>query len=267
MGLTSRHLVIPISEHQDTVGPMARTVKDAAYILQAIAGVDSHDNYTSGIPDRIIPNYIAACSFSALAGSRIGIPRNVISLLSQKKTGPIVESFEQALKVLQAAGATIVEDTNFTAAVEFWNSTQWQTVINADFVANMQSYLGSLSYNPQNISSLSDIREFTKSFPPEEYPARDVGGWDQALLLGWNNTDPRFWPAYQQNLYYGKEGGLLGAIDRNHLDAVILPANFAAHWASPAGSPIVTVPLGSYPNGVPVVRNPWGLVQSAPNIP
>jgi amidase len=50
VGLTSRSLVIPISEHQDTVGPMARTVKDAAYILQAIAGPDQYDNYTSAIP-------------------------------------------------------------------------------------------------------------------------------------------------------------------------------------------------------------------------
>jgi len=47
VGLTSRFLVIPISEHQDTVGPMARSVKDAAYILSAIAGKDANDNYTS----------------------------------------------------------------------------------------------------------------------------------------------------------------------------------------------------------------------------
>jgi amidase len=175
---------------------MSRTVKDAAYILQAIAGADSHDNYTFAIPNRTMPDYIAACNLSALAGSRLGVPRNVISLLSHERTGPIVESFEQALVVLQAAGATIVEDANFTAAVEFWYSTLWQTVINADFVADMQSYLRSLSYNPRDIKSLSDIREFTKSFPLEEYPARDTSGWDQALLLGWNNTDPRFWPVY-----------------------------------------------------------------------
>ena len=54
VGLTSRDLVIPISEHQDTVGPMARTVKDAAYVLQAIAGLSPYDNYTSAIP---FPNY------------------------------------------------------------------------------------------------------------------------------------------------------------------------------------------------------------------
>ena len=76
VGLTSRYLVIPISEHQDTVGPMARTVKDAAIILQAIAGKDRNDNYTAAIPfdcDKM-PDYVAALDKDGLAGARIGIP-------------------------------------------------------------------------------------------------------------------------------------------------------------------------------------------------
>lgn len=79
VGLTSRYLVIPISERQDTVGPMARTVKDAAYLLQAIAGADSHDNYTSAIPNNgTIPDYLAACDYSAFSGARIGVAWNGI---------------------------------------------------------------------------------------------------------------------------------------------------------------------------------------------
>ena len=82
VGLTSRSLVIPISPHQDTVGPMARTVKDAAYLLNAIAGFDASDNYTSAIPypDYSVPDYVSACNFSALHGKRIGIPRNVFDV-------------------------------------------------------------------------------------------------------------------------------------------------------------------------------------------
>jgi amidase len=82
VGLTSRSLVIPISEHQDTVGPMARTVKDAAYLLNAIAGFDETDNYTSAIPypDYVLPDYVAACNFSALSGVRLGVPRNVFDV-------------------------------------------------------------------------------------------------------------------------------------------------------------------------------------------
>jgi len=267
VGLTSRHLVIPISEHQDTVGPMTRTVKDAAYILQAIAGVDPRDNYTSAIPGGTIPDYVAACNIAALSGSRIGIPRNAISLLLRNNTGAIIKDFENALEVLRDAGSIIVEDTNFTAAAEYLDSDLgWAGIPSADFPVNLQSYLRSLTYNPNKITSLADTREFTQSFPLEEYPARNTERWDKALQT-WNNTDPRFWPAYQRNLYYGGEGGLLGAIERNNLDAVLLPSTFASHWAAGVGTPIVTVPLGFYPATEPVKTNSWGLVETAPNVP
>jgi amidase len=263
-------MVIPISEHQDTIGPMARTVKDAAYILQAIAGVDPYDNYTSAIPNEVVPDFIAACNLSALSGSRLGIPRNVIPLhpLANLTNGPIMDAFEQALGTLREAGATIVEDTNFTAAAEFRHSNASTEVISADFLVNLHDYFESLTYNPRNITSLSELRDFTQSFPLEDYPTRDTADWDQVLEQNWNNTDPRFWPAYQENLYYGGEGGLLGSIERHDLDAVILPTILASKWAAIIGSPIVTVPLGSFPDGVPVVEYPpWNLVESAPNIP
>lgn len=267
VGLTSRHLVIPVSEHQDTVGPMARTVKDAARILHAIAGVDPYDNYTSAIPKNgSIPDYVAACNLSALSGARLGVPRNVISLFSDNTTGPITDAFEEALGIFEAAGAMIVDNTNFTAAKEFKNSTLPTEILNADFVVNLQSYLELLTDNPNNITSLAVLRNFTQAFPLEDYPIRDTGEWDKALQ-NWNNTDPRFWPAYQQNMFYGGEGGLLGAIERNNLDAVILPTKFGHDYAAVIGSPVVTVPLGSYPAGTPIVKNSWGLVQSAPNLP
>ena len=72
---------------------MARTAKDAAHILQAIAGVDPYDNYTSAIPDGIMPDYITACKLSAVSGSRLGIPRDVISLFKDSTTGPMIEAF------------------------------------------------------------------------------------------------------------------------------------------------------------------------------
>ena len=266
VGLTSRYLIIPISERQDTVGPLARTVKDAAHVLQAIAGVDSNDNYTSAIPDGVVPDYLAACKSSALSGVRLGIPRNVMSLRSNQMNGPMITAFEQSLAVLRAAGATIVENTNFTAAAEFQDSNLPAVVSRADFVVNLSSYLGSLTSNPNNITSLADLRKFTQASPLEGFPTRDTAIWD-AALQNWNNTDPRFWLAYQQILYYGSDGGLLGAIERNDLDAVILPSITAPDWAAALGAPIITVPLGFYSADVPVVNNSWGLVESAPNIP
>jgi amidase len=170
---------------------------------------------------------------------------------------------------LRAAGAIVVDNTNFTAARDFLTSTSETQVLNADFIVNLASYLSLLTYNPNNVTSLADVRNFTHRFPLEKWPNRDTAIWDKALFTQkWNNTDPRFWTAYQKDLYYGGEGGLLGALSRNKLDAVILPTAFASSWAAIVGAPIVTVPLGFYPENTPIKRNRRGdLVSTGPNIP
>jgi amidase len=178
----------------------------------------------------------------------------------------IMNAFEKSLDTLRSAGATIIEETNFTAAAEYRSSNLSDVIPQADFVVNLQSYLDKLVYNPNNITSLAALRAFTQSSPLEDYPERDTATWDQALE-NWNNTDPHFWPAYLQYLYFGEEGGLLGAIQRHGLDAVVLPAKYATDWAAMVGTPIITVPLGFYPEGTAVVKNSWGLVEAAPNIP
>ncbi|TDZ49587.1 putative amidase [Colletotrichum trifolii] len=270
VGLTSRHLVIPISEHQDTIGPMARTVKDAAYVLGAIAGADPKDNYTSAIPnDGEIPDYPAACDRYALRGARIGIPRNAISLLSDNTTGVETSAFEAALGVLRAAGALLVENANFTAAEQLAQSSSETAVLNADFITNLASYLSELSHNPNNLTSLADVRDFTQSSELETYPDRNTGIWDEALdEQGFNNSDPRFWAALQESEYLGGEGGLFGTLERHELDAVVLPTSFASTWAAIVGAPVITVPLGFYPANATVVRNRRGnLVDTGPHVP
>lgn len=167
--------MIPISERQNTVGYLTRTVKDAAYILQAIAGRDPYDNYTSVIPNGTVPDYIQSCKISGLSGLPLGIPRNVISLDSRNTTQSVTAAFERTLKILRAAGATIVDDANFTAAEEFRNSSIPGLILRADFVVNIRSYLNSLIYNPKNITSLAQLRNFTQSFPLENYPTRNTG--------------------------------------------------------------------------------------------
>lgn len=267
--MVSRNLIVPLSEHQDTVGPIAKTVKDAAIILQSIAGIDPYDNYTFAIPNNgVLPDYLSACRISALSGARIGIPRNAIALRADSTFGPRLAAFEKAITVLKAAGAIIIENTNFTAAEEFLNSTAEMQVLNADFPVNLAGYLAELTYNPNNVTNLAAVRDFTQRFPKEEFSERDTGIWDDILFKQrWNNTDPRFWVAYQQSLYYGGKGGLLGAIERYHLDAVILPADRSSTFAATAGAPVITVPLGFFPANTVVVRNSRGLVTNGPNIP
>lgn len=271
VGLTSRHLVIPISEHQDTVGPMTRTVKDAAHILQAIAGFDSNDNYTSAIPDNgSIPDYVSACKEDSLQGVRIGVARNVLDLYGSAVDEPLLEAFYQAVSEIEAAGATIV-DANFTAFEDYLSDGNSTLVLNADFLANLRTYLSSLTYNPNNITDLAQLTAFTHAFPAEQYPNRDTAIWDGAdgaLTQGWDNTDPRFWDAYQANLYYGGEGGILGALERTNTSAVLLPTQLSPSIAALVGSPVVTVPMGFYPGDWNVTRNSRDtLVTGGPSIP
>ncbi len=265
VGLTSRDLVIPISEHQDTVGPMARTMKDAAYLLAAIAGQDPNDNYTSAIPFHEIPDYVGACRKDALRGKRIGIPRNV--LFESDEVTPILAAFESAITLIREAGATIVDNTNFTGYDQLLNSTAPLLVLEADFITNLPQYLSQLATNPTGVQDLDDVRNFTQRTPVEEYPDRDTGIWDEALELGFGNTDPRFWAAYQENLLLAGPLGLTGALANYSLDAVILPTSFAPFVPALIGNPVVTVPLGFFPANTTVMTTNRGLSAVGPNLP
>tara|TARA_R110002003_G_scaffold3_30_gene199 strand:- start:4657 stop:5949 length:1293 start_codon:yes stop_codon:yes gene_type:complete len=269
LGLTSRALVIPISEHQDTVGPMARTVKDAAYVLQAIAGPDQYDNYTSAIPwaNSTAPDYVAACQFDALLGKRIGVPRNAIGTRT-RASAPIYDAFEAAITVLRNAGAVIVDNTNYTAYAQYLNSTAEDTVLSGDFGPNLAAYLSQLTYNPQDVHNLADVTNFTQHFPAEEYPSRNTAVFDASLALNFTNTDAQFWAAYQEDLFLGGPGGILGALSTYNLDAVVVPSRVSSGISAIIGAPVITVPLGAYPSNTTVVTNTRGnLNATAPNIP
>ena len=292
VGLTSRSLVIPISSHQDTVGkrsfcygaafgcpkteckywhcagPMARTVSDAAYILSIIAGKDASDNYTLAQPWDTPPDYTKSLNFSSLRGARIGVPRKVITSYQDNTSLPIISAFNAAVKVMEQAGATIVEDADYPAWEGYLRDDNETLVLEADFISDLTAYLTQLETNPNNVTSLADVRNFTQSFPLESYPARDTAVWDDALSLGYNNSDYQFWQAYQASYYYGAEGGVLGALEKYNLDALILPTDYSSGPSARAGLPVVTVPLGSYPANTTVVKSRnWGLVQVGPNIP
>ena len=267
MGLTSRYRVVPISEHQDTVGPMTRTVKDGAKLLQIIAGPDPNDTYTIASPfTHRTPNYLAACKLSGLQGKRIGIAQNVIDE-SAEKVAHSMEAFQYAIKVIADAGANIVENTNFTAYSE-WKKREYNPVTRMDFVTNLAQYLSKLERNPRKIHNIEDLRRFTWSFPPEEYPARNTRNWDTVIEAGLSNTSLEFWPIYQQNLYFGGEGGILGALERHSLDAVVLPTVIAASMPALVGTPIITVPLGAAPCDTAVEKEiGWDVVEMAPGVP
>ncbi len=268
LGLTSRSKVIPISLRQDTVGPIARTVTDAAYLLTAMAGKDKFDNWTSTQPFEEPPNYVEACRFPALRGARIGIPRNGIDYFLGNTTAPIMSAFENALQVIHHAGATITDPANFPSFDFPSLSRNSRIVLDTDFVAGLSDYLSSLVSNPNGLHSLHDITQYTMNDPREEYPNRDTYVWDRELDRNITNSSPESFQAYQANLRMAEEEGVIGALDKYNLDALIMPTFASFHLPAIAGLPVITVPLGFYPADTLVVMNPKGtMVSVGPGIP
>lgn len=274
VGLTSRDLVIPISQHQDCVGPIARTVKDVAYLLQAVAGYSEYDNYTSAIPfpNYTLPDYVAACNFSSLRGKRIGIPRNVFDTPEFRNStySIVIQTFnDYAIPVLENAGAIIVDNLTWPG----WDDepqNRSSIVLDADFISDLANYLAELTFNPNNVTSLSQVRSFTQNFTLEEYPSRDTAIWDEALGYygGQDNTSPNFWGNYTLGLELAGPQGLLGSLSNYSLDAVVMPTFAASHFPAILGTPVITVPLGSYPNGTEVQQNSRGTLNgTGPGIP
>ena len=268
LGLTSRSMTIPFGLRQDTVGPLARTVKDAAHLLTAFAGPDKFDNWTSSIPFRTMPDYVKSCNYSALTGARLGIPRNGIEHFLDDTTGPIMESFGSAVKIIGHAGAKVIDYADF-AKFDFGAfSRRSSIVLDTDFVAGLKDYLSQLEHNPNNIRSLFDLARFTKTDPREEYPSRDIYVWERQLARNITNDSQRSYDAYRANLWAAGEDGVTGVLDRYHLDALVMPTFASYQLPAIGGLPVLTVPLGFYPSSTLTKMGAKGnLVSVAPNIP
>ncbi len=268
LGLTSRNMVIPISLRQDSVGPMARTVKDAAYMLSAFAGKDKYDNWTLAQPFEKAPDYAKACTFSGLKGARVGVPRNGIDYYLDESTAPVMAAFEEALQIIISAGASVVYKANFANFDPPAFHGNSSIVLDTDFVAGLTDYLSQLVQNPNKIHNLYDVSKYTKSDPREEYPNRDTYVWDRQSTRNITNASPESWQAYQVNLHMAEEMGVLGALDRYNLDALVMPTFTSFHLPAIAGLPVITVPLGFYPTGTATTMNKKGtMVQVGPGVP
>lgn len=286
IGLTSRYLVVPISLHQDTVGPIAHTVRDAATVLSIIAGVDEYDNYTSAIPNGgVLPDYVGATKGPVnLTGVRIGVPRNGISptiTFAPVNESYILSEFDKAIEVLKGLGAEIVDPANFSVATQeayvaalnndgksiSLGLNNESTTIGADFISDLAAYFAELTYNPYDLHTVEDLVNFTRNDPREDFPDRDMGAWEAALDLGFNSSDVRAYTALQNDLQLDEEGGVTGVVEKLGLSALIIPTDYAPTWAASPGLPEVTVPMGAYPDGTPVIKGARELIAVAPGIP
>lgn len=268
LGLTSRSMVIPISTRQDSVGPMAQSVKDAAILLQAIAGKDTNDNWTSVQPFDHVPDYVKACNYSAFEGARIGVPRNGINYFLDNTTNPIMAAFELALDLIRGSGARIFDNADFALFDVPAFSHNSNIVMATDFTAGLSAYLEMLKRNPNAVKNLADITMFTKGDPREEYPDRDTYVWDSGFDGNITHDSKESYDAYEANLHMAEVHGIIGTLDRYGLDALVMPTFTSFHLPAIAGLPIVTVPLGFYPPDTEISMNAKGtLVDVAPNVP
>ncbi|KAK1220636.1 hypothetical protein PQX77_016587 [Marasmius sp. AFHP31] len=284
LGLTSRAGVVPISANQDSIGPMTRSVSDAAIVLSVVAGKDPNDNFTVAQP-AVVPDYTKALNLNALQGKRIGVPRQVF--LQERLIGPgVIDVFEEALETIRELGATVVDPANLPSAQEILVSDNETIVLDTDFKVQLNAYFESLLENPSGVRSLADLIAFNNAHPELEKP---VNFTDQSLLIDSERTNG-FNATYFQALAFdhdlGRTRGIDAALRDHNLDALILPAT-GLTWTPPAlaGYPIITgaqlplsftpphltndfiVPLGFFFDNVTIGRAGPLTVYPAPGVP
>ncbi|KUJ22181.1 putative amidase [Mollisia scopiformis] len=269
-GLISTDGVIPISSRQDVIGTLTRTVKDAAYLLSEMAGRSKRDERTWHIPFNPIPDFTTFCKGTDLSGITIGVPRNT---WEGESPAPIQASFESALQTLSSAGANVVEDSDFPQADDFkkLNEQVKGIVRSSEFKRDIVRYLQTLETNPNNIQSAEDIIEFTKRFPAEEYPDRDIGKFLWTQAEGVDVDGDKYKEMVKQEQFFGGEGGILGAMKKYHLDVLVVPADqdIGNDLAAKMGFPVISVPLGFWPEdtSVQLDKKKPNLVKVAPGMP
>jgi amidase len=255
VGIVSRTHVVPISSTQDTAGPMAKSVYDAALLLTAIAGEDKADPVT--LEAKRVKDYTAGLDAASLRGVRIGVLRSAVGQRADVKA-----LFDTALADLSRAGAELV-DVEYTPPGELWRASL--PVLLYELRVELDRYLAGRpgSDGPR---SLADVIAFNKAHAREEMRWFGQELFEQAL----ETTDA---DAYAKNLATLRRLTRTEGIDRlladNKIAFLVAPTqgpawstdlvngdNFngrigAGYLAAIAGYPHLTGPMGAI-EGLPV---------------
>jgi len=252
IALVSRRGIVPISLTQDMAGPMTRTVRDAAMILNVIAGSDPGDPWSKEA-DANKKDYVAALSTDALKGKRVGVVR--LGTAYDEKTTPV---FEEALATMAAQGAEIVEITDHGLVNV---GAQMGPTLLADFKEDLNNYLAGTDPALVKVRTLADVIAFNETDPRESMHAQE------AFTMAEATVDGRANPEYQKVLAEGKRLAGPDGLDRvmadNNVVAIIGltggPASvinpdgtgkFPPGWANPEAPPSLTAlaALAGYPH-------------------
>ncbi|MBT8107012.1 MAG: amidase [Gammaproteobacteria bacterium] len=263
LGLVSRSGIIPIAHSQDTAGPMARSVRDAAILLTAMTGVDTDDAATADA--EIHHDYSANLTADGLDGKRIGVIRSFYGAGSNPH---IEELLEASIAALREQGAEIVDDIEI--ATEGMNDAEYEVLL-YEFKADLNAYLAA-SGTP--VTSLAQAIEFNDANAARIMPIFGQEIFHEAEAKG-PLTDEAYLEALETSKRIAREG-LDGALAEHRLDALIAPTNGPA-WkidhangdafhvgssslAAISGYPSITVPAGfvaNLPIGISFVGKPW----------
>jgi amidase len=267
LGLVSRSGIIPIAHSQDTAGPMARTVTDAAILLSALAGTDARDPATAEASAKAERDYSRCLDLKGLRGARLGVARSFFGV--HPKTDELMES---ALGQLKGLGAELVEGIALKKSAEL---EQAETeVLHYEMKADMNAYLASLG--PQATPrTLKEIIEFN-----ERHKNAELLWFGQEELLKSDAKGPLTEKAYLDALATCKRlartEGLDAAMNKDNLEAIVAPTSTPAHvtdwvlgdhglgdsttFAAVAGYPSITVPAGQIfelPIGISFFGRAW----------
>jgi amidase len=269
VGLTSRAGVVPISHSQDTTGPHARCVADAAAVLSAIAGTDPRDPATVNSKSL---DYTQFLDLNGLRGARIGVLRGGSFTGYSAGTDAI---YEIALRVLYDAGAVLIDPVEIPTAGGFGEDPAEIIVLVHEFKRDLNAYLATRSGVP--VKTMADVITFNQAHADAEMPFFD----QEWMLLA--ESDPFPEDVYQKALARGRKqagtNGIDAALQAHQLDALVAPSDMPAglidlvnggfhpgdstSLAAKAGYPIVTVPAGMW-QGLPVGLSFIGTAWSEP---
>ena len=258
LGLISRSGIIPIAHSQDTAGPMARTVSDAAILLGALTGVDSRDSVTQESRGKSHTDYTQFLDPNGIRGARIGVARNFFGF--NEKVDRIMDGCIEEMKRL---GAEVVDPANIETASKL-RDTEFEVLL-YEFKTDLNNYLAGLGPDAP-VRSLKEIIEFNERNREKVMPY-----FGQEIMLKAEEkgslTSEDYLEALQKNHRLSRAEGIDATLREHRLDAIVAPSG-GPPWltdlvngdhhsggssspAAVAGYPNITVPAG-YIYGLPV---------------
>jgi len=267
VGLLSRTGIIPISHSQDTAGPMARSVRDAAILLGALAGIDREDSATAGSSGKSSTDYTRSLDGQGLKGARIGVVRKYFGFLD--KVDVVVNG---ALEVLRAQGAILVDPADIETIGKFDDTEN--TVLLYELKTDLNAYLARLGPGAP-VHTLKEIIEYNERNRGKEMPYFGQETFLKAEAKG-PLTDKEYLDALEADRRLSRKEGIDATMDKFNLDALVAPTDGPAwmtdlidgdHYlggsstaAAVAGYPSVTVPAGfvfGLPIGISFFGRAW----------